>query len=174
MRCCATLLEGRQGQGISSGMAWTIGEAGPEDVAAIAAVHQASRSTAMPWLKVPHTDAETRRWISSTLLPGFHIRVADDCGVIVGYTALGDSFLEALYVAPAVQGQGLGSQLLDGAKSGNAARLRLYTFQLNTRARQFYEARGFHAVSFGDGRGNDEGEPDVLYEWCRPHSGSTA
>jgi hypothetical protein len=43
--------------------------------------------------------------------------------------------------------------------------MRLYAFQRNTRARDFYECRGFVAVEFGDGSGNEEGEPDVLYQW---------
>lgn len=151
-------------------MPWIVRDAGPEDVPTIAAVHQAARSTAMPWLKVPHTDADTRRWVGDTLLPGFRVRVAEGGGIVVGYTALGTDFLEALYVVPAAQGQGVGSCLLDEAKATAAAQLQLYTFQRNTRARRFYEARGFLAVSFGDGTGNDEGEPDVLYEWCRPPS----
>ena len=119
----------------------------------------------MPWLQVRHTAADTRRWIGDTVLPGFRVRVAERDGGIVGYAALTTGFLEALYIMPAVQGHGIGSRLLDEAKAGSAAQLRLCTFQRNTRARQFYEARGFRAVSFRDGTGNKEGEPDVLYEW---------
>ena len=151
-------------------MSWIVRDASPEDVATIAAVHQAARSTAMPWLKVPHTDADTRQWVGNTVLPGFRVRVAEDAGAVVGYAALGTDFLEALYVVPAAQGQGIGSRLLDEAKAAAATQLQLYTFQRNTRARQFYEAHGFLAVSFRDGTGNEEGEPDVLYEWCRPSS----
>jgi hypothetical protein len=32
-----------------------------------------------------------------------------------------------------------------------------------------YESRGFRAIAFGDGAGNEEKCPDVLYEW-RPES----
>ena len=42
--------------------------------------------------------------------------------------------------------------------------LRLYTFARNEGARRFYERHGFVAVAFGDGSGNQEGEPDVRYE----------
>jgi RimJ/RimL family protein N-acetyltransferase len=42
--------------------------------------------------------------------------------------------------------------------------LRLYTFQCNEGARRFYERNGFTAVAFGDGSGNEEGEPDIRYE----------
>ena len=42
--------------------------------------------------------------------------------------------------------------------------LRLWTFQRNAGARRFYERNRFIAVEFGDGSGNEEGEPDVRYE----------
>jgi len=43
--------------------------------------------------------------------------------------------------------------------------IRLYTFRDNHAARAFYEHHGFVAIGFGDGSGNEEGCPDVLYEW---------
>jgi hypothetical protein len=43
--------------------------------------------------------------------------------------------------------------------------VRLYVFQANIRARQFYERHGFSAIDFGDGSLNEERCPDVLYEW---------
>ncbi|MGE3511045.1 MAG: histone acetyltransferase, partial [Vicinamibacterales bacterium] len=33
--------------------------------------------------------------------------------------------------------------------------------------RVFYERHGFVAVAFGDGSGNEERCPDILYEWMR-------
>ena len=64
-------------------------------------------------------------------------------------------------------GLGIGSRLLDVVI--NEAKLvtpvlRLYAFQCNEAARRFYERHGFTAVAFGDGSGNEEGEPDVRYE----------
>ncbi|HEX5262508.1 MAG TPA: hypothetical protein VFW13_03220, partial [Phenylobacterium sp.] len=46
--------------------------------------------------------------------------------------------------------------------------MQLWTFQQNTRARKFYEDRGFRLVKLTDGLGNEERTPDALYEW-RPH-----
>ena len=43
--------------------------------------------------------------------------------------------------------------------------MQLWTFQQNARARRFYEERGFRAVEFTDGEGNEEKTPDVRYEW---------
>lgn len=48
--------------------------------------------------------------------------------------------------------------------------LRLHVFTRNTRARGFYEAAGFVLVSQGDGRENEEREPDCTYVWV-PASG---
>ncbi len=43
--------------------------------------------------------------------------------------------------------------------------LQLWTFQKNTSARRFYEARGFVVIEETDGSTNEEREPDVLYRW---------
>jgi RimJ/RimL family protein N-acetyltransferase len=42
--------------------------------------------------------------------------------------------------------------------------IRLYTFQQNNGARQFYERNGFSPVRCSDGAANEERCPDVLYE----------
>jgi GNAT superfamily N-acetyltransferase len=74
--------------------------------------------------------------------------------------------VDHLYVLPSHQARGLGGRLLQIAKDRNPA-LRLWTFQRNLLARQFYEARGFAVIEMTDGSGNDEREPDVLYGWRR-------
>ncbi|HYJ31965.1 MAG TPA: GNAT family N-acetyltransferase, partial [Candidatus Binatia bacterium] len=66
-------------------------------------------------------------------------------------------------VAPEHVGRGVGSALVNEALALLRAPVRLYTFQSNVRAREFYEARGFRAVRFGDGTGNEVGVPDVMY-----------
>jgi len=72
--------------------------------------------------------------------------------------------MDQLYVCPQAQRRGIGTRLLEHAKRGRG-RLRLYTFQSNDPAREFYETHGFTAIAFGDGTTNEEGAPDVLYEW---------
>jgi GNAT superfamily N-acetyltransferase len=76
----------------------------------------------------------------------------------------GVGWIEQLYLAPAAVGQGLGSRLLALALAELPGPVRLWTFQANTGARRFYERQGFSAIEFGDGSGNEEGCPDVLYE----------
>ena len=50
--------------------------------------------------------------------------------------------------------------------------LKLWTFEANVGARRFYESHGFVATrrTAGD---NEEGAPDVCYEWRPPGVGLT-
>ena len=77
-----------------------------------------------------------------------------------------EGWLNHLFVHPNAQGQGHGSRLLDLFRA-DVETLQLWTFQDNFRARGFYERRGFIAVEFTNGDGNDEKTPDVRYEWRR-------
>jgi GNAT superfamily N-acetyltransferase len=74
-------------------------------------------------------------------------------------------WIDHLYLAPEVVGQGIGSAFVAQAKERLGAPVRLYTFQANQGARRFYERHGFRAIQFGDGSQNEERCPDVLYEW---------
>ncbi len=49
----------------------------------------------------------------------------------------------------------------DAAEDG----LELWTFQVNARARRFYERHGFVEVDRTDGGHNEERQPDVRYAW---------
>jgi GNAT superfamily N-acetyltransferase len=73
--------------------------------------------------------------------------------------------VEQLYVRPDRIGRGVGRALLELAKRRRPDGLDLYCFAANDRARRFYERNGFEAVAFGDGSGNEERQPDVLYRW---------
>lgn len=57
---------------------------------------------------------------------------------------------------------GLGSRLLDVAKTVYLEGLDLWTFAANTGARRFYERHGFVATESTEGD-NEEGSPDVRY-----------
>ena len=90
-------------------------------------------------------------------MPAFRPRPPDKDG----------AWLMQLYVKPGWTGRGIGTNLLREALADAAFAtpvLRLYTFSRNEGARRFYERHGFVAVAFGDGSGNQEGEPDVRYE----------
>ena len=124
----------------------------------------------MPYLQMSHDDAAVHAWMRDTLLPKAEVWIADIDGRPAGYLALVDDLLDHLYVEPAHQRHGVGSLLLAKAKALRPGGLRLYAFQRNRRACDFYEARGFVPVTLSDGTDNEEQEPDVLYAWrgCAP------
>jgi len=137
------------------------------EVDAVTELFLEARRTALPNLKVVHTDAETHDWMREVVFPQRSIRIADQDGAIVGFAARDGAWLEHLYVKVGLTGRGIGTALLDvvmhEAKLVTPV-LRLYAFQCNQGARRFYERHGFTAVAFGDGSGNEEREPDVRYE----------
>ena len=147
--------------------AYVIRAAAARDAGDIAEVHTVAMREAMPYLPHLHSDEETRAWVAEVVLPRQEVWVAEAGGRVVGVTSLEGEMVQQLYILPGYQGIGIGSALLALAKPRRPGGLRLYAFQRNTRARTFYEHRGFVAIAFGDGSDNEEGEPDVLYQWRR-------
>ncbi len=146
----------------------TIRPAIPTDAAAIADVYIASFAAALPTVRRPHDDAETRGFIRDHVAETW---VADDGGAVVAMMVLAPGWIEQLYVAPERRGEGIGGELLRVAKRRAEGALDLWTFQVNTPARAFYERHGFRAVELTDGDGNEEREPDVRYRWERSPEG---
>jgi GNAT superfamily N-acetyltransferase len=142
----------------------TIRRAGTADAPPIAEVFLASFKATYPF-PLAHPDDDVRGWIRDVMVPTHESWVALDEGRVVGWMALAPGELDQLYVAPDRLGEGIGRRLLDVAKERSPDGLRLYTFQVNARARRFYERNGFGAEWFGDGAANDEGQPDVRYVW---------
>ena len=94
------------------------------------------------------------------------VHVAEQEGAIVGFYALNGEDLDALYVAAANRGQGVGAALLRHAQDA-VDRLALWTFQANSGAQRFYLRQGFAEMQRTDGSGNDEKLPDIKYVWKR-------
>ena len=86
--------------------------------------------------------------------------------MMLGFCACKPGWIDHLYVLPEHHGQGIGTALLDQAKSGNG-RLELWTFQKNVRAIKFYRDNGFVLAETTDGTGNEEEEPDARFVWVR-------
>jgi GNAT superfamily N-acetyltransferase len=135
------------------------------DARAAADIQIAAMRDAMPWLPDLHTDDETRVWMRDVVLAQREVWVAEEAGRAAAFVAIEGDLVGNLYVAPAAQGRGLGSALLDVVKRERPRGFRLWVFQRNARARAFYEARGLVLVETTDGRANDEREPDALYAW---------
>ena len=143
----------------------SVERASVDDGAEISDLYLASRADALPFLRRVHPDDEVRSWIQNVLLRRGETWVARLDGHVVGFLTLIGDDLDQLYLRPRYYRRGIGSLLLTKAKERSAERLRLYMFQRNERARAFYEAHGFRIVNLNDGSRNEEGEPDVLYEW---------
>jgi ribosomal protein S18 acetylase RimI-like enzyme len=150
----------------------TIRPAEPGDAKAVAEVFLAARA-GMTYLPELHTAAETRGWVRDVLLRDHEVWIAEVDSRVAGFAALSDDFLEHIYVHPQAQGRGLGTVLLALSKARRPEGLRLWVFQKNEGARRLYERHGFELVELTDGAGNEEREPDALYEWVERRPGSS-
>jgi ribosomal protein S18 acetylase RimI-like enzyme len=150
-----------------------IRRARPEDAEAIAETFTASFETLLTFLPSLHTHEEHRHFINEIVPRDHEIWVAEDEGRVVGVGALGESTLGHLYVHPDFHGRGHGTALLDKAKELRPDGFTLWTFPANEWACRFYERHGLCPIEYGDGSGNEEGVPDVRYEW-RPNRRRTS
>ena len=96
--------------------------------------------------------------------------VAEDGRGVVAFAELKADWLDALYVLPEAQGEGIGSALLDLAKSLRPDGFSLWVFESNTPARAFYLRNGLVERELTDGSGNEERAPDIRMEWVAQHS----
>jgi ribosomal protein S18 acetylase RimI-like enzyme len=78
---------------------------------------------------------------------------------------LESGWIDQLYVDPGLTGVGIGAELIAVAKRERPGGLRLWTFVTNGDAQRFYRRHGFQEVQRTDGSDNEEGAPDIQYEW---------
>lgn len=140
---------------------------GLQDMDAAALIHRASFDERLPWLSGLHTPDEDRLFYRQQVFSTCIVWGAFESGVLAGIIAFRDGWIDQLYVLPAAQRRGIGTALLQVAKSA-AQNLSLWTFQRNAAARRFYERHGFVITKETDGSRNEEQEPDVLYRWTAP------
>jgi RimJ/RimL family protein N-acetyltransferase len=131
----------------------------------LANLYLRTRRALLPTVPIMHPDDDIRRWYREYLLPKTETWVAIDGSRIVGYLSLSDHEVIGLYLEATHVGRGIGTSLIELAKKRRPEGLQLYTFQINHRARRFYERHGFRAVDQNDGSRNEEREPDILYRW---------
>jgi len=114
---------------------------------------------------LPRIIDEHRPLLGGWFIDRDEIWVAEENGVVCGFFGLHDTELSHIYVDPDLQSHGIGTAMLNHAKSLRPHGLELWVFQKNTGARRFYERHGLQLVRLTDGAGNMEKEPDALYEW---------
>jgi ribosomal protein S18 acetylase RimI-like enzyme len=142
-----------------------IRRARPEDADAIGETFIASLES-LRFLPDLHTRDEHRHFINEIVPVDHELWVAgDEGGRVVGLAAIGESTLGHIYVLPDFHGRGFGTALLDKTKELRPHGFTLWTFPANEQACRFYERHGLRPIEYGDGSGNEEGLPDVRYEW---------
>jgi len=144
---------------------FTIRGANAADAVAVADLWLASFKATYAF-PMAHSDDDVRGWVREELLSRAETFVAvEPDGTVVGLMSLEGDDLDQLYVHPDHFGRGIGSRFVELAKERRPSGLGLYTFQVNERARAFYERHGFRVERLGDGAGNEERQPDVRYVW---------
>jgi GNAT superfamily N-acetyltransferase len=134
------------------------------DAGPLAELYLRARKAAIPTIPMTaHTDDEVRAWIAELVIPRSEVWLAES-GELVGLLVLDDDWVDQLYVDPELTGRGIGTQLIELAKSRRPGGLRLWTFESNTGAQRFYERHEFRATDRTEGD-NEEGAPDILYVW---------
>lgn len=137
------------------------------DLGAVVALWHASRRRAHWHIPVHRgfTIGDDRAFMVEKMLPRNDLWVAERGGVPVGFMAVAPGWVNQLYVAVDAQRSGVGSALIEHAKS-LMDDIRLHTFQANRVARAFYARHGFEEIAFGVSD-PPENEPDVLLRWTR-------
>ena len=118
-----------------------------------------------PWMPRIHSLDGDQAYMRGLVAKGW-VEVARLTDKVVGFIVLNQGEIHALYVARTARGQGVGRALLNRAKQ-QAEKLCLWTFVANTGAQRFYLRAGFSEIGRSDGSGNDEGLPDIRFEWRR-------
>lgn len=81
---------------------------------------------------------------------------------VVGFYALHQDNLAAIFVAPECQGQGIGKQLLDHAKTRRRV-LTLTVYKENQASCQFYLSQGFSVLN--EQLDDHTGQPEYVMRW---------
>jgi GNAT superfamily N-acetyltransferase len=140
--------------------------AGAADAKAAAETWVQSRLASVGSIPPPvHSPEEMRAWFCDVVVPTREVWIAETRDAVVAVLVLHDGWVDQLYVHPHWTGRGVGSQLLDLAKS-RSRRLDLWAFQSNLAAKRFYERHGFVEIERTDGSSNEERAPDVHYRWA--------
>jgi len=135
-----------------------------EDLPVLAEIYLAARAAAaMP--PGVHPPDDVRAWVRGWDLDADEAWVAESGHGPVGFARLTPTWLEGLYVVPAAQRSGVGSALLEVAKTRRPDGFGLWVFEMNEPARAFYRRHGLVELERTDGSGNEERAPDVKMVW---------
>lgn len=138
----------------------------PEDADPLADLFIAAREAAHPSMpRSVHTSGEIRAWFEQLLESSRETWVAERHAELVGYIVLDPEWLDSIYVRSDVTGEGIGTVLLDLAKSLRPDGFGLWVFQTNEGAQRFYRRHGLVEIRRTDGADNEEQAPDIELAW---------
>ncbi len=126
-------------------------------------LHQFQQKTA--WMPKLYAEVQAISFCGVMIDRGW-VTVAENKGGVLGFLARDGAEICSLYLAPGTCGQGIGKALLNKAKAAEP-QLWLRAFVANRGARRFYQREGFQEVARGNGSDNEEGLPDIRFEWSR-------
>lgn len=138
----------------------------PEDSDAVTILWRISREKSLPEFQSlkGHFFYEDQGYFRDHILKENKVWVVETDLRPVAFMAMKAEFIDQLYVHPDHQKRGIGKTLLNHARQLSPEHVWLYTLQINTTARVFYEKNGFIAEKFGVSP-PPESEPDVEYHW---------
>ncbi|VVE57853.1 GNAT family N-acetyltransferase [Pandoraea aquatica] len=135
-----------------------IAPATPNDVPTLARIYYEVRLATMTWVdpSMYLTDDFASHAAGEDVLTAKSLD-----GQILGFISVwpADDFIHMLYVEPSSQGHGVGTRLLQALPDWPTRRYSLKCLIRNTRAKTFYERRGFRVVGSGV---SEEGEYEEM------------
>ncbi len=118
----------------------------PVDAAELVRMWHASFEHGMGTVDPPPTLESRLEYFLREVVPGHTLHVARRDDAIVGFMASTPEAVAHLFVKVECIGQGIGTRLLDLAKSESHGSLWLYAFVRNANACRFYQRHGFREV----------------------------
>lgn len=138
----------------------------PSDMEACMNIWRAGSDFAHPFLSAAELDADAIL-VRNIYMPATDITVAEQAGQVLGFIALSDNFIGALFVHPAHHRRGIGARLLDHAAQHHPT-LIVEVYAANHSARDFYAETGF--VETMGHLTDDQGRPHPLIRLQRDNS----
>ena len=107
---------------------------------------------------------ENKKAMVEIYLPNSETHLAISNNKIVGFVAMVDDFLAALFVQSNMQGQGIGNNLLCYIKERRET-IQLKIYKINSNSVHFYKKQGFDVLS--DEIDKNTNEIEYLMEWIK-------
>ncbi|WP_372713657.1 N-acetyltransferase [Ilyobacter sp.] len=89
---------------------------------------------------------KNKELMATKYLPASETYIAVEGGKILGFVAMAENFLAAIFVDEKEQGKGIGKNLINHVKEGREV-IRLNVYKKNQKTIDFYKSQGFKIIS---------------------------